>query len=342
MFRKQIEHQLERAWYGDAKWSRALAPLEALYARSALKAKVRGQISANNSPLGIPVVVVGNISVGGTGKSPVVVRLVKELKSRGYHPGILSRGYGAESEVHPRLVSSEDDAARVGDEPLMMAASLPDTPVVVDRDRLRGARYLKNEYQVDLILCDDGLQHYALPRDIEIVVLDAVRGLGNGHLIPVGPLRESADRLKSVDYVLCNGPQSSLTEDLQALVSAGFSVQPRSWQKVQSGQSMALHEVGLSGAVLAVSAIGNPTRFHRTLEDLGLQPKPLVFADHHVFKAEELKSAAVESGLPLVMTAKDAVKCRSFAEPEWLALQVEAELPDSFIDSLVKKLRALK
>lgn len=341
MFRKHIERQLDRAWYGDAKWSRALLPLESLYARSALKAKIRGQISADNSALGIPVIVVGNISVGGTGKSPVVIRLAKELINRGYHPGILSRGYGAQTEIHPRLVSAEDEAAKVGDEPLMMAVSLPDTPIVIDRDRLRGAQYLKNQSQVDLIICDDGLQHYALPRDIEIVVLDAARGIGNGHLIPVGPLRESANRLESVDYILCNGALSSLSPNLGALVNHEFSVQPKSWQSVKTGESKTLDQIELGDSVLAVSAIGNPLRFHNSLRNLGLQPKALVFPDHHAFKEEELKAAAKDSGLPLVMTAKDAVKCRSFAESDWLALQVEAELPNSFIESLLEKLGAL-
>jgi|MEHZ01.4.fsa_nt_MEHZ011292478.1_3 tetraacyldisaccharide 4'-kinase len=340
MFRKQIERQLDRAWYGDAKWSRALLPFEALYARSALKAKIRGQISADNNALGIPLIVVGNISVGGTGKSPVVIRLAKELKNRGYRPGILSRGYGAQTEVHPCLVNAEDDAAKVGDEPLMMAASLPDIPIVIDRDRLRGAQYLKSQSQVDLVICDDGLQHYALPRDIEIVVLDAERGIGNGHLIPVGPLREPVDRLGSVDYILCNGALSSLSSNLSALVNYEFAVQPKSWQSVKTGESKTLDQVDLGDSVLAVSAIGNPARFHNTLRALGLQPKALVFPDHHAFKAEELGSAVRDSGLPLVMTAKDAVKCRSFADSDWLALQVEAELPEGFIDSILESLRA--
>jgi|TARA_B110000483_G_scaffold216665_1_gene268383 tetraacyldisaccharide 4'-kinase len=341
MFRKKIERQLDRAWYGDAKWSRALLPFEALYARGALKAKIRGQISADNNVLSIPLIVVGNISVGGTGKSPVVIRLAKELKNRGYRPGILSRGYGAQTEVHPRLVSADDEAAKVGDEPLMMAASLPDIPIVIDRDRLRGAQYLKNQSQVDLVICDDGLQHYALPRDIEIVVLDAERGIGNGHLIPVGPLRESVDRLGSVDYILCNGALSSLPSNLSALVNYQFAMQPKSWQSVKTGESKALDQVDLGDSVLAVSAIGNPGRFHNTLRTLGLQPKALVFPDHHAFKAEELVFAVRDYGLPLVMTAKDAVKCRSFAYSDWLALQVEAELPEDFIDSLLEKLREL-
>lgn len=322
-------------------------PLVPLYRRAALKEKVRGQIAAQNSPLTIPVVVVGNITAGGTGKSPVVIKLARELRARGYKPGVLSRGYGAKLDDQPRRVEIEDCAKDVGDEPLMMANSLRDLenlPVVVDRDRLRGARYLQKECAVDVVICDDGLQHYGLPRDIEIVVLDAERGLGNGLLIPAGPLRESVERLDSVDYVLCNGQKDKLAERLQTRVDFEFSVRPSAWQNLISAGKRQLNDNPVFGKVLALSAIGNPGRFHQSLQSLGLEPLVKVFPDHHAFTESDFKFTAEESALPLVMTAKDAVKCREFASDteaersHWWILEVEAELPQTFLDELSEKL----
>ena len=260
-----ISQQVEKAWYEGARWSRVLIPLEPVYRRSALKVKVRDQIFASNNPLNIPVIVVGNITAGGTGKSPVVAKLAKELIHRGYRPGILSRGYGAEAHEQPHLVTPLDLASKVGDEPLMLALSLPDIPVVVDRDRLRGAQFLQNENKVNIIICDDGLQHYRLPRDIEILVIDAERGIGNGHLIPVGPLRESVERLTSVDYILSNGNKSALPESLANQVKGEFGLQPKRWRKVATGESIDLEglfakesEKMTTKEVLAISGIGNP------------------------------------------------------------------------------------
>ena len=339
-----ISQQVEKAWYEGARWSRALAPLEPIYKRSALKVRVRDQIFAKKNPLNIPVVVVGNITAGGTGKSPVVAQLARDFLDRGYRPGILSRGYKAEVNDQPHLVRPTDLASQVGDEPLMLTLSLPDIPVVVDRDRLRGARFLQNESEVNIIICDDGLQHYRLPRDIEILVIDAERGIGNGRLIPVGPLREPVERLASVDYVLCNGQQSTLPEPLINQVDGEFSLQPKCWRKVATGESIDLHAMQAK-EVLAISGIGNPKRFHKSLQALGLSPLAVNFPDHHAFqKADfiEAQKRAANKEVQIVMTAKDAVKCRSFADPDWLYLEVEACLPADLLESNLAKLKNRK
>ena len=345
-FRSFFEQQVERAWYGDARWSRALLPLVPLYRRAALKEKLRGQISAENNPLNIPVVVVGNITAGGTGKSPVVISLVRELQKRGYSPGILSRGYGGQADDQSRLVSKDDTAAAVGDEPLMMASTLVDVPVVVDQDRRRGAEFLQSSCSVDLVICDDGLQHYNLPRDIEIVVLDADRGVGNGLLIPAGPLRESVDRLQSTSFVLANGTKSKLAESLQVEINYEFSVKPVAWSILKSGEKFGIDHMPISGKVLAVSAIGNPDRFHRSLQGLGLQPMAKVFSDHHSYAVADFHFDAIESSLPLVMTAKDAVKCKGICmqldKPNWWVLEVDADLPEAFVNQLASQLEILK
>ncbi len=316
-------------------------PLLPLYRRSALQVKLRGEISAANNPLSIPVVVVGNITVGGTGKSPVVVSLVRELQKRGYRPGVLSRGYGAKVSDAPQVIAEQDSAELVGDEPLMMCQALTDVPVVVDRDRCRGAHYLQSICGVDLVICDDGLQHYALPRDIEILVLDAERGLGNGQLIPVGPLRETPDRLQSVDYVLANGPSAKLPAELVEKIDFEFSVAPKCWRNLLSGEAFGLDEAPLSGRVLAVSAIGNPARFHKSLFSLGLQAVAVDFPDHHQFKPADFDFPQEQANLPLVMTAKDAVKCHAFAKPDWWVLDVEAQLPESFVEPFIRQLDSL-
>jgi len=350
-FRGFLERQVESAWYGEARWSRGLKLLVPLYRRAALKEKVRGQIAAQNSPLEIPIVVVGNITAGGTGKSPVVIKLAEDLQSRGYRPGVLSRGYGAQMSEQPYRVTEQDSPKEVGDEPLMMANSLKglkNLPVVVDRDRARGARYLQAVCDVNVVICDDGLQHYGLPRDVEIVILDAKRGTGNGLLIPAGPLRESEQRLESVDFVLSNGVKTELSEQLQAQVDYEFSVRPKNWKNLISGETLGLENSPVSGKVLAVSAIGNPSRFHRSLESLGLKPVAKVFADHHAFSESDFDFDKDESNLPLVMTAKDAVKCQEFvnrfepAKTNWWVLEIESDLPQSFLDELAGKLSVIK
>lgn len=290
----------------------------------------------------VPVVVVGNISVGGTGKTPLTVALVNALLSKGLKPGIVSRGYGGHGPF-PQAVSMDSDPAQVGDEPYMLHA-MTQVPVVVGPRRSEAARLLLETFACDLIISDDGLQHYALARDIELAVVDIKRGLGNGWRLPCGPLRESQARLKRVDYVVANGaqldqavqPMSKL--DPAKLRPAAFfpmQMQAQGWHRVSDQQAI---ETPDGETVIAVAGIGNPQRFLDLLDTQGLDiTETRIFADHHAYTAADFFN--VSNLHPLVMTEKDAVKCRSFARPHWYYLKVGAVLPDSFIEQFIQRVQ---
>ena len=324
-----------------------MSPLEKLYRNAAERERVKGQLEAASRSVNAPVVVVGNLTAGGTGKSPVVAALAHYFQQLGYRPGILSRGYGASLPDKPTLVSSSSDPQQVGDEPVMLAQQTG-CALVVDRDRVRGAQYLVNSCLANLVICDDGLQHYRLPRDIEILVLDGDRGLGNQRLLPVGPLREPVDRWRRVDFLLCNGDADGLPGDIRQRLHASFRLQPTGWLPLAGGESLPLQPAPVSGEVVAVSGIGNPGRFHSTLARMGLKPTPRAFADHHRFQHKDL---ARNGGLPVVMTAKDAVKCRQFYTgssaledelPAAWALQVAAELPPEFLQQVAARVQQIE
>lgn len=247
--------------------------------------------------LAVPVLVVGNITVGGTGKTPLMTYLVAQIAARGLRAGIISRGYGGVSEQYPLWVTAATPVSACGDEPKLLQQRL-NCPVVVDPQRARAARALAS--QVDIILSDDGLQHYALTRQAEIVVVDALRGFGNGWLLPVGPLREPVSRLRHVDLCLRNG--HDFTVQAQALLNAASGVE----RPLTDLAGLTVH---------AVAGIGHPERFFTTLRDLGATVVPHPFPDHHVFQAQDLQFA---DEYPVIMTEKDWVKCHAFArENHW-------------------------
>ncbi|MDN3555657.1 tetraacyldisaccharide 4'-kinase [Halomonas maura] len=325
------EHWL-RAAYAGSPWLVALRPLEALYrlavARRA-RAYAEGRRDVWRAP--VPVVVVGNITLGGTGKSPLVAWLARHLQARGWSPGILSRGYGGRSAHYPLCLTDQTSAAASGDEPRMLADQTG-VPVVVDPDRPRGARRLLEE-GCDILLSDDGLQHLGLGRDLEILVVDGHRGLGNGRCLPAGPLREPAGRLASVDAVVVNG------EPRRPLPTGGhaMTLEPIAWRSLAGGQRHAVAPPPFAGEVHAVAGIGRPARFFATLRGLGLEVDPHPFGDHHRFTAADL---AFGDDLPVVMTAKDAVKCRDLAGPGTWVLEVEAAPAPGFVDWLDARLAA--
>lgn len=290
----------------------------------------------------VPVVVVGNISVGGTGKTPLTVALVNALISRGLKPGIVSRGYGGRGPF-PQVVTLDSDPAQVGDEPYMLHA-ITQVPVVVSPRRSEAAQLLLETHTCDLIISDDGLQHYALARDIELAVVDISRGLGNGWRLPCGPLREPKARLKRVDYVLSNGadlqqgvqPMPKLNPArLSPAKSVPMQIQALGWHRVSDQQAI---ETPDGESVIAVAGIGNPQRFFDLLATQALHiTETRVFADHHTYKAADFFN--FNNLYPLVMTEKDAVKCRSFARPHWYYLKVGAVLPDSFIEQFIQRVQ---
>lgn len=334
---------VDRIWYGKGRPLLLLSPFSWLY-RAVAEARRRKAIKTHTQKLSVPVVVVGNITAGGTGKSPLTAWLVDTMKAAGWRPVVLSRGYGGNSSDYPLLVTEDTLPSLAGDEPVMLAQATG-VPVVVDPNRRRGAAYALDNALGDVLVSDDGLQHYRLPRDIELSVFDGSRGVGNGALIPVGPLREPIDRLDTVDYVIVNGADAA---DAEGRVPAGASfgikhphmyamdLQPTRLVNLKTGETRSPESLR-GQKIRSIAGIGNPTRFFDTLKALGAKQIAVPFPDHHRFRPEDL---GTESGHLLVMTAKDGVKCRGFAPDNAWVLYVEARLPVAFSESVLEKLRA--
>jgi tetraacyldisaccharide 4'-kinase len=326
---------IESLWYRISPWHILLWPLSLLYAAitSLRRALYHAAIFKTHS-LSVPVIVVGNITAGGSGKTPLVIWLAEFLRGNGYKPGVISRGYGREGD-DVRDVSAQSDAREVGDEPLLIFRRTS-CPVVVGRDRVAAAQSLLEKHpQVNVILSDDGLQHYPLARDVEICVVDGARGFGNGLLIPAGPLRECLARLDKMDAIVVNGEyensliKSNTYKYTMQLVGAQF-------YNLKQPQQMAHAEDFVGKKLHAVAGIGNPARFFAQLKKLGLSFTEHAFADHHVFTVQDL---AYENTDAILMTEKDAVKCTAFAQEHFWALAVSAELDASFGVRLLQKLK---
>lgn len=319
--RAVLERQLLTLWHAPPSRGLRLLlqPLESAFITLARRRRQRDSRLAGS--LSVPVVVVGNLAVGGTGKTPLVIALARALVQRGLRVGVVSRGYGGSARRPMRVIDATDPSV-CGDEALLLASRI-DGPVWVGAERAQVARELLAATPVEVILSDDGLQHYRLARTMEICVLDAGRWLGNGHCLPLGPLREAPARLLEVDYVVANGDAEA---PAGVRVDGRMHLQPGAWRRVHDDAVLSEHMPVAGERVHAVAGIGNPQRFFNTLHALGLDPVEHPFGDHHRFSAREL---AFEDGLRVVMTEKDAVKCRRFAAPHWLALEVEAQLPDS-------------
>ena len=283
---------------------------------------------------GVPVLVVGNLVAGGSGKTPLVIALVERLRAAGWTPGVASRGHGRADAGIARWVAPGDDPALAGDEPLLIATRTG-ARVRVDRDRVAAARALRDA-GCDIVVCDDGLQHYRLARDIEIEVLDARRRYGNGLLMPAGPLREPLERAADCAFRVLN--LGVVAEDALA-VQAGLGEWPMRLQvqvamPLQGGRAQPL--AAFAGQrVHAVAGIGDPERFFATLRDAGIAVVPHAFPDHHAYGPGDF---AFGSPLPVLMTEKDAVKCRGFAQPGWHAVPADARLPEAFWVALLAKL----
>ncbi|MCP1647642.1 tetraacyldisaccharide 4'-kinase [Pseudomonas nitroreducens] len=310
------------AWYKGHPALALLRPLELLYRRVAQARRqdfLSGAKPAYRAP--VPIIVVGNITVGGTGKTPMILWLIEHCRARGLKVGVVSRGYGANPPQTPWRVRAEQSAAEAGDEPLMIVRRCG-VPLMIDPDRSSAVRALLAEEPLDLILCDDGLQHYRLARDLELVLIDAARGLGNGRCLPAGPLREPAERLAEVDAVLHNGAPGDPPG------AFAFALRPSALINLASGERRGVEHFPAGQSLHALAGIGNPQRFFATLEALNWRPIPHPFPDHAAFTAEQLRFTPE---LPLVMTEKDAVKCRSFAAPDWWYLAVEAQPSPAFV-----------
>ena len=325
------------AWYEGRWWLWLLWPVSLML--KAVASLRRRHLTRKASPLSAPVIVVGNITLGGTGKTPVIISLVRYLQSKGCRPGVVSRGYGGQASEYPYLVTKDSPVQESGDEPLLIALETG-CPVMVGADRVASAQKLIDEHGCDILLSDDGMQHYRLSRQWELCLLDGQRLWGNGLCLPAGPLRESPERLQQVNAVLINGdiaPQRQ-DENTQKLLASSFSMQlqPVSWHRLKDGEQRLIEDQssgqgaavpGSAGSIAAVTGIGNPQRFFNTLAGLGIQGDTRAFPDHHPFQPSDL---AFSAGKTLIMTAKDAVKCRAFAEDDWWYLSVSAVLPRRF------------
>jgi tetraacyldisaccharide 4'-kinase len=274
---------------------------------------------------GIPVIVVGNITVGGSGKTPLVIWIAEELKKKGWSPGIVSRGYGAKIEA-PQAATVASDPAEVGDEPVVIARRAG-CPVWVGAERAAVAAALRGAHpEVDVLVLDDGLQHYAIRRDIEIAVLD-VRGVGNGFLLPAGPLREPRFRLRSVDAVVAHG--GTAHRDF-SMALAGEEV-----HRMTDARERRPLKAFAGERVHAAAGIGDPNRFFVHVGRSGAKVIPHPFPDHHAFTPRDLEFG---DGLPVILTEKDAVKLRGAARPDWWVLPVSARLDPGFGAWLLRKL----
>jgi tetraacyldisaccharide 4'-kinase len=317
-----LADRLTAAWYAGHPALILLRPLEWLYRRvvqGKRRAFLAGEGDIYRAP--VPVLVVGNVTVGGTGKTPMILWLIEHCRARGLRVGVVSRGYGATPPQLPWRVRAEDPASHAGDEPLLIVQR-SGVPLVIDPQRARAVQALLEQESLDLILSDDGLQHYRLARDIELVLIDAARGLGNRRCLPAGPLREPAERLTEVDAVLRNGAGEDDEEGY------ALQLQPTALVNLRSGERVALEHFAPGQQVHAVAGIGNPQRFFNTLEALNWRPIAHPFADHASYSSEALQFSPA---LPLLMTEKDAVKCRAFAAADWWYLAVDAAPSPAFV-----------
>lgn len=317
--KRSLAERASEIWYGNSPAALFLLPLAYLFAgivrlrRAVYKCGIK-----SSHMLPVPVVVVGNITLGGTGKTPLVIWLAEMLIKAGYKPGIISRGYGGCSKTWPLAVGANTGPVLVGDEPYLIARQT-NVPVVVGPSRVEAAQKLLAEFDCDVLISDDGLQHYKLNRDIEIAVIDGERRFGNGYCLPAGPLREPVERLNSVDFIVVNGEKTAGQECSMRLIGDEAV-------NLVTGERTRLAEFA-GGTCHALAGIGNPQRFFKLLESKGLICQAHSFPDHYAFSSGDI---AFGDGQPVFMTEKDAVKCLSFAKPNHWSVPVTAVLGESF------------
>ncbi len=333
------EHRLVRSWYQKSLWLYLLAPLSLLYFLLAGVRRLGFRLGIFSSfKAAVPTIVVGNITVGGAGKTPVVIALVEALCKQGFKPGVISRGYGSDAPCYPYAVKADSLPIHCGDEPLLIAQQTG-APVVIDANRKSAITMLLEHNDCDVIVADDGLQHYALQRDIEIVVVDGQRGFGNAWLLPVGPLRELTHRLSQVDYIIANGKLETELPLPAATPFYAMTLQAQALQSLTTTNEVTMADWPYGKRVHAVAGIGNPARFFTTLRQLGFDPVEHAFADHYHYAEQDFNFAET---LPIIMTAKDAVKVRTLQAPgnSW-CLPVEAEIDPLFFASISQQIESL-
>jgi tetraacyldisaccharide 4'-kinase len=322
------DKSLKAIWYGERRPALCLRALSVVFKTVV---RLRRDLYANgllaSAHLRVPVIVVGNITVGGTGKTPLVIALVEALRARGFNPGVISRGYAGTGKAL-LILDEHSDPLAVGDEAALVFQTTR-APFIVCRDRVQAGRVMLEKTAVDVIICDDGLQHYRLHRDVEICVIDGARRFGNGYLLPAGPLREPMARLDSIALRVCNGGEPQPNEVPMRLLGdeAVAVADPQRRRPLGEFTGQRVH---------AVAGIGNPERFFAQLRAAGLDVIAHAFDDHFPYAEKDLDFA---DGLPVLMTAKDAVKCAAYSRLHLWSVPVRAELPQSFLDAVAERVR---
>jgi tetraacyldisaccharide 4'-kinase len=332
MRRASFHIRLLRRWYGPRPiWP--LIPLAGLFAALSVVRRVcyaRGIFQVVHLP--VPVIVVGNISVGGTGKTPLVLWLSQALRSQGYRPGIVTRGYGGNSAHWPLPVTATTSAALAGDEAVLLARAAK-VPVTVGPDRVAAAQRLLHDHPVNVIVSDDGLQHYRLGRDVQILTLDGERGFGNGWRLPAGPLRESAAAIRRMDLVVCKGRLPAAAElppdtpIMKLVLSEAVHLPDGAVQPLANFRGRSVH---------SVAGIGHPEQFFAALASHGIRVEPHALPDHSGFSQRELM---FDDDKPVLMTEKDAVKCADFNLPNYWYVRARVEFSDQHAGAILRLVR---
>lgn len=323
--------RLESYWTKKNFVAGLLLPLAWLFTALAWLRRVAYRLGVFKvTRLAVPVIVIGNITVGGTGKTPLTMWLVERLRAAGFTPGVVSRGYGGRATRWPQWVTADSDPGQVGDEPVLIAQHVA-CPVAVAPRRIAAARMVLERAPCDVLICDDGLQHYALARDVEIAVVDAVRKFGNNWRLPAGPLRESVARLRSVDFVVMHGTTSTTELTMQLELGSAYNLRDRG----------SVREVALfrGKVVHAVAGIGHPARFFQQLRAAGVELIEHPFPDHHDYSASDLNFG---DDRPILMTEKDAVKCCAFAAAHCWVVTAQARVDERLATLVLEKLKKVR
>ena len=329
----QTSNFVEEAWYENKSWIKIFLPLSWIY-RFLFKIFRNRAIASSWKP-DIKTIVIGNITVGGTGKTPLTIWLTNELKKQGYRPGIVSRGYKGSAKNYPMQIDYSSSASEVGDEPMIIFKNTL-SPVVVGPDRVESAKFLISKNNCDILLSDDGLQHFRLGRDVEIAMIDGIRKFGNNHLLPAGPLREPIKKLEQVDFVInTNNFYTSEAEKLEN--NFLMTYKPVKWVSLQSLKSIDINDWSKDRIVYGIAGIGNPSSFFSLLRSLGFQVIEKIFPDHHEFVDTDFNEM---NDLPIIMTEKDAIKCSFLNHTNYWYLKIEAEVSDNFEQDFLAEIKA--
>jgi tetraacyldisaccharide 4'-kinase len=322
----KVQRYVLKLWYKKSKYNwfaLILSPLSWLF--KIITTCIRNYYVNKTAVSGAFIIVVGNITVGGAGKTPIVIALAKFLATKGFKVGVVSRGYKAKTKIFPYLLTVESTVDQAADEPWLIYNKLK-LPVVIDPNRYRACQYMHDKLNIEVIIADDGLQHYKMPRDYEIAVIDSDRGIGNGLCLPAGPLRESSSVLSLLNAVCINNTTNGSCNNKLSNYYHYNIVTQQPIRIINQTTGLAPQKVH------AVAGIGNPEKFFTSLRNIGMEIIPHIFPDHYSYKQQDIK---FNDNLPVIMTEKDAVKCLAFADNNCWILPIEAYLPTELLKDIL-------